>query len=231
MLEDQNSAPQASDGIGQPASPKAPINKNQKYAAAGLVFFGLLIIFLWIWQLKASINEPFARRGTESPAASQLVGQNTVFGDSTEEELRQKDTDQDGLSDWDELYFYKTSPYLSDSDSDGYSDQQEIDSGNDPLCPVGQACAQVGLDNQQAAGQSALGSEQALLDLFNYQQFLSNTPVISEDAGQNDLKLLDENLDAPTLRSLLLEKGMKKEILDQISDQDLLDSFQEVIQE
>ena len=55
--------------------------------------------------------------------------------------LQQKDTDGDGLSDYDELNRYKTSPYLKDSDSDTYDDNAEIASGNDPNCPKGQDCA------------------------------------------------------------------------------------------
>ena len=37
-----------------------------------------------------------------------------------------KDTDADGLTDADEQNIYRTSAYLADSDSDGVSDNQEI---------------------------------------------------------------------------------------------------------
>lgn len=36
------------------------------------------------------------------------------------------DTDGDGLSDWDELVLYKTSPLLADTDGDGWSDYAEV---------------------------------------------------------------------------------------------------------
>lgn len=52
------------------------------------------------------------------------------------EQAKTKDTDQDGLSDYDELYIYSTSPYLMDSDSDEITDKQEVDEGTDPNCPI-----------------------------------------------------------------------------------------------
>ena len=53
---------------------------------------------------------------------------------------QQKDTDSDGLSDYDEINIYKTSPYLEDTDGDGFTDKEEIDSGNDPNCPGSENC-------------------------------------------------------------------------------------------
>ncbi len=43
------------------------------------------------------------------------------------------DTDNDGLSDADELNFYKTNPYNADTDGDGYQDGEEVKNGYNPL--------------------------------------------------------------------------------------------------
>lgn len=43
------------------------------------------------------------------------------------------DYDEDGLRDLDEINIYYTDPKLADTDGDGFSDKQEIDSGYDPL--------------------------------------------------------------------------------------------------
>ena len=45
-----------------------------------------------------------------------------------------KDSDQDGLSDWQEVA-YGTDPYNPDSDGDGLSDGWEVAHGTDPLDP------------------------------------------------------------------------------------------------
>lgn len=68
-------------------------------------------------------------------------------------ELRKKDTDRDGLNDYSELKVYKTSPYLADSDSDGFADAIEIAQGTDPNCPKGQQCIQ-GLNNDRVTGEA-----------------------------------------------------------------------------
>ncbi|MGI6524720.1 MAG: hypothetical protein ACOX2O_05425 [Bdellovibrionota bacterium] len=45
---------------------------------------------------------------------------------------RKTDTDNDGISDGEELYHYFSSPLLKDSDNDGYSDAEEIEAGTRP---------------------------------------------------------------------------------------------------
>jgi hypothetical protein len=47
--------------------------------------------------------------------------------------LEYMDTDDDGLTDWEELYIYKTNPYNPDTDGDGYSDGDEVKNGYNPL--------------------------------------------------------------------------------------------------
>lgn len=55
---------------------------------------------------------------------------------------RIKDTDLDGLSDYDELNTYNTSPYLEDTDLDGVSDYDEMLLGRDGEC-TGDNCKTV----------------------------------------------------------------------------------------
>ena len=56
--------------------------------------------------------------------------------------MKTKDTDHDGISDYDELYVQQTSPYLADTDSDGLSDAVEVTQGTDPNCPQGKVCVE-----------------------------------------------------------------------------------------
>lgn len=45
----------------------------------------------------------------------------------------ERDADNDGITNIDEFTKYKTNPLKADTDGDGYSDKEEIDSGYDPL--------------------------------------------------------------------------------------------------
>lgn len=59
--------------------------------------------------------------------------------DSEEEKLgtdrNNPDTDEDELTDFDEIKKWKTDPLNSDTDGDGYLDGQEVEGGYDPLGP------------------------------------------------------------------------------------------------
>lgn len=127
-----------------------------------------------------------------------------------------KDTDNDGIVDYDELYIYKTSPYLSDSDSDGYSDQQEIYSGNNPNCPTGKTCGfitssaeQVGDTGNVEAFVAGVAGEQALqagiIDFESEEQ-------VAEFFKQATME---------EVRASLIEAGMSAEELNQIDDETL----------
>lgn len=52
----------------------------------------------------------------------------------SDEELMDRDSDKDGISDYDEIYVYGTNPLKADTDGDGLSDYEEIFVyGTDPL--------------------------------------------------------------------------------------------------
>lgn len=208
---------------------KPPLDKNRKIAVAVLGVFAVIVFGMWAAQLKKSINEPFAY----NPA-----GENGAASDEEQsaEALKGKDTDKDGLSDYDELNFYKTSPYLEDSDSDGYKDKQEIDNNQDPNCPSGRDCTgagivdgDAGVVNETAADKQQQELTDNLLQQFNAAS--STSPSAQQQAVSPDMQaLLGGNMDASTLRQLLLEHGMQKQMLDQISDEELLSSFNDMMQ-
>jgi len=165
--------------------------------------------------------------------------------------LQNQDTDLDGLTDYDELYVYKTSPYLSDSDSDGYSDAQEIKNNENPNCPVGQTCG-LTAPAQETVQENALSAAEirqmllekgmikeenlaeiddaTLMDL--YQQSLEE----ASESGQSNVSELNfqdlENITPEQLRNILKEQSdISPEELDKLSDEDILKAWQELLRE
>jgi hypothetical protein len=187
--------------------------KPQKNAVLALAALAVFIVVFWAWQMQSHIKAPFD------------YGKTTETDGTAEEEynklLKNADTDKDGLSDYDEIYTYKTSPYLEDTDSDGLSDKKEIDNGTNPVCPEGKDCA-AAIDTSAA---TVLNTGSASSEANTVITLGSST--VSEAALQN---ILDGKGDAATLRQFLLSGGASQEELNLISDEDLLKSNQETLE-
>lgn len=207
------------------------LGRNQKIAAAVLAVFAIAVIFMWAAQFKKSVSGPFSGGGEETASG----GKTSYQQEDSEESLRAKDTDGDGLSDWDELYFYKTSPYLEDSDSDGFTDKQEIDNEKDPNCPVGRDCNSAGIVEGDAdvvsSGSQADNSDSlnTLMDQLNVDQNLSQSGAGAAEMPAELKAIFGSDMDAASLREMLLQYGMKKEALDKISDEQLMQSYKEIL--
>ncbi len=184
------------------------ISNGQKIAVAFLAVFAIFAIGMWVTQFKNSITRPFEY----TPAVNNNIAQNEEIL------LKNKDTDGDSLSDWDELNLYNTSPYLEDSDSDGINDMEEINNNEDPSCPAGRECYPTFISESE----SETEKEQNNLVLPN--------ELEAQPENQGDTQnMLSGNIDANALRKILIEAGMEKTILDQFSDEDLLKSYQETL--
>jgi len=111
------------------------MDRMQRMSLISLSLVVVLAIGLSLKSFGARLRAPF----NLAPATEQV----DVVALEAEQLLRLKvtDTDKDGLSDYDEVYAYKTSPYIPDSDSDGYTDAEEVRTGNDPNCPKGNDCS------------------------------------------------------------------------------------------
>jgi hypothetical protein len=135
------------------------------------------------------------------------------------EASKTKDTDADGLVDYDELYVYKTSPYVSDSDSDGYDDKQEVFSGNNPNCPEGKDCGGFVSSSEEtgATGASVEGLIQGI-----GQEGLLDVGSVEFDSPE-DVEAFFKQATVDEIRAALLEAGMSQEELDSIDDQTLQD--------
>lgn len=197
------------------------LGKGQKIAVFVLAFFTLVLMFVGVSNIGSKIKEPNGQyRGENSDKTSQVKSSASDQGVDTDESLRTKDTDGDGINDYEELNVYKTSPYLEDSDSDGYSDGSEIESNNNPNCPNGKDCG-VFMDTIKTDSGTDIVSAPKSSNTINSE----NAPTSSDELQT----ILSGNSDAKTLRKALLSSGVDPEMLGRISDEDLLRGYRETL--
>lgn len=207
------------------------MDKERKTALIVLSIFSLIIVVALFLNLYGGIRNPLdykkiaAKKASNNPPIVTDINKENLSSDNTE--LKTKDTDSDGISDWDELFIYATSPYLEDSDGDGLSDYEEIYVyKTNPNCPEGQTCSgaliQGDLQSNASASSSLGGFYDILSDLENL-----NDEIISPAINSSSTQSVNPEVTPTQLRSLLLENGFSKEDLDAFSDADLLEIFKE----
>lgn len=135
----------------------------------------------------------------------------------SEEIARQRitDTDSDGISDYDELNIFATSPYIADTDSDGRPDGAEILEGGDPNCALGKTCTSSELlQNGVTAGfleaQAPLAAD-------------TEPPSLEETVGAL------QQLSIGEVRQLLISSGADQEALDALNDEQVMALYLEAL--
>jgi len=198
-----------------------PIKPVETKRDTGKLFLYLMIVItvgtfgVGFWQLSAHIHDPFSlsRLGIDT-------NQNNNFNtnDNSAEVLKAKDSDHDGLSDYDETYIYRTSPYLPDTDSDGLSDYDEVKAGTDPLCPKGEEkncyASPTPINTNQPTDQTPVVGGLNIDDLFG--------PTDTNSASGTEYTPAE-------LRQALIDSGLSKETVDKFTDAELLKIYQETI--
>jgi len=167
-----------------------------------------------------TIKKPFLRKVVQKVDVAEPE-QSGEFATSPEalQALKDKDTDKDGLFDYDELYVYRTSPYLADSDSDKINDKEEVAKGEDPNCPKDKVCKESAPSKVQDNIQSTLPQ----FAPFPGQTSLDKLPAIDS--------VVPQNLSTKEIRELLKQAGMDQKTLDQVDDEALLKIYKETIGE
>lgn len=181
--------------------------KTRKAAVIFLAVLGVFFVGLGFYQMSSRIKRPFK--------VSDSISQN---GENSIEEqylsvLQNRDTDSDGLFDYDELYVHKTSPYLEDTDSDGISDYDEIQNMSDPTCPKGMDCYGLASNFENSASSTSI-----ILPEIASSSIDTNTATDEDKLIEG---LSTGEIDISILRSLLLANGFTEEDLSKISDEDL----------
>lgn len=190
---------------------------EQKVAFVLLLFLGLGGAYFGFRSFRSTISRPF-----DLQIARYLKGDKfTTSSQREQQELeasKTRDTDGDGVTDYDELNIYKTSPYLTDSDSDGFDDKTEIFSGNDPTCPKDTECKaedEVATDTSEIPELvEAFGNASSILSAG---EFDFNSP--------EDVEAFFKQATLDEIRNALLKAGVPQDELDQISDEALEEFF------
>ncbi len=214
---------------------------------------GLIALGLGVWYSRNTIRKPFTVVIDEVKEEN-----NNEALDNFAELLaeQQKDTDGDGLTDYQETNIYKTSIYLKDSDSDGLDDNIEIARGSNPNCPEGQDCSFVPTPGTDISAEDLVANNKTFLS----PEYVASAKLIllqngyTEDelnnmSDEQAVQLYEGLLDDPNssinkqrefvsgtvsvddLRQVLLDNGANPELLDQISDDDLLNVYNATLQQ
>jgi hypothetical protein len=202
---------------------ETPKNLPPRLVFVVLIILGFGTLLFGFISLSNNIKSPFyTAPETEITTTNNSTGEQTLSAAEIAA-LKSVDSDADGLSDYDETYTYKTSPYLADTDSDGYSDKQEIDSDHDPLCPAGRDCRNLETQAEtQTTVELPTGVENSEAASAALNETATSTALTEEQ--KNQLK----QLSATEVRQLLLESGqMTQTQLDQITDEQLMQIFLE----
>jgi len=176
-------------------------NKSKILPLFFLSVISLFVLALGFFQIRGAIYGPF--RGFEKSNEGKktaLTQEEILF--ILSEQAKQEDADEDGVSDYDEAYVYNTSPYIQDSDSDAFSDLEEIEAGSDPL------------DSTSTPYRKAKDGEESNLS----GEFWAEPTEIEEFS-------LDE------IKIFLIQAGIAKEIVDSMDDNELKRLYNNTIEE
>lgn len=194
--------------------------KPQRAAFLCLSVLSLGVLILWIWQFNSRLSRPFQVTSETNVASS------TTDLNEFKTALANQDTDGDGLTNNDETNIYGTSPYLEDTDSDGINDGEEVKNGTDPNCATGQQCdaktTAVGAIASSTAASTVIASSSAVITASS-----TDASGTSEETGLQ--QMMAGQADAAQLRALLLSSGADEKMLQQLSDTELIQTYQDML--
>ena len=215
--------------------------KVQNLLSVAILVLGLAGLGLGFFQFKYNIKKSFLPKKSEfgNLANANINGNNPqdLLG------LSQKDTDGDGLSDYDEVYTYGSSAYLKDSDSDGVDDKTEVARQTDPNCAAGKQCftesfAAAADSNNLLFDQTSQVSQLRLLlkqagvsdeelsQLSDSDLVAAYQEILAQGQNQTNPQTTTKNdlsdLTPSELRQVLRASGISQSVLDGLSDEELL---------
>ncbi|MCI0479425.1 thrombospondin type 3 repeat-containing protein [Candidatus Uhrbacteria bacterium] len=213
--------------------------REQKISAGLLGFCGVLAIMLSVQRIHARIMDPFTVSASQFQEAKQTIESITPEERETAEAKR-RDTDGDGISDWDEENILSTSPYLRDTDGDGIPDNVELATGQNPNCATGDACASLRIDTSNVATSSSwiasgVGSDGSVSDAYYaaFQRGANEGKATLRAAGSTSTDL-EQSLvrDPDEIRAVLrLSPELDQTLVERLTDDQLLDLYDQAVLE
>lgn len=187
-------------------------DRTQQILFGGVVGIGVITFFFGFFYIRNNIQGPFRLQTTNKDTlalgtTSQLITT-----------LQSRDTDHDTLNDYDELYVYGTSPYLSDSDSDGVADNVEVQKGTDPNCAGTETCSPIAVAQPPTDTTNGNSNDGTGLSANTDLGALFNTAAANTNGS----------LSVADLRTALRNAGAPAATLESIDDQTLLTLYQQV---
>jgi hypothetical protein len=185
--------------------------QKPKAAFIVLAMVGIFALFFGMWQFRYRIYAPFKLKPSNfkfNTAQSSLL------------DLQTKDTDKDGLSDYEELYIHGTSPYIEDSDSDGSDDYSEIAAGTDPNCPTGKDCKTASAKTSPSA-----------LSVPGATDWSGGATSSAYGNSALDRLIQLDNMSAQDVRAMLKSAGMDENALKKIDDKTIMELYKKALAE
>ena len=201
------------------------LSNEQKAAFVLLTFLGLGGTVLGFLSFGANIRRPFDIQLAKS---ANLAPYLTIDQREAKDKEAQKtrDTDSDGLTDYDELYVFRTSPYISDTDSDGIDDKTEAYAGTNPNCPEGKVCGgSVAADTANTATTLIELPPSSLTDLG------SNPNLAQQFKTPEDIQNYVKSITVEQIRASLTAAGVPQDKLDAITDEQMKALFEQTVTE
>lgn len=207
---------------------KEQFSPHQKLGLGVLVVIGITTLVFGVFQINRSIIEPMARNGNLKFKSSEEMER------EKEERLKQSDTDKDGLNDYDELYVFRTSPFLEDSDSDTIPDGVEVAQSTDPNCPAGRTCRQArATETTGTQGDTTVGAEPPAL-APDEQDVLDAMEMAFGDLDEltpETMRARLAEMSPEELREFLSKIGVPDEMLQQADDETMRSLLLETLQD
>jgi hypothetical protein len=219
----------------------------------GVSVFLLAVAVLLVWQMKTRFQISLPDLSDSSQKTFQQLTNNLL--EEQDAQLKVQDSDGDGLSDYDELKVYGTSPFIADTDSDGLKDGAEVKAGTDPNCPQGKTCfggqqtgeqtdstqnnpfystdfkAVLGDPQQLRALLIQGGADPRLVNAMDDQTVQALAQEAFKDSTQATPEKIQtlQKLTPDQIRNLLKSSGMSDEQLSQFTDEQLQQIYDEAL--